>query len=625
MPSFFTNTELHSSMPQDGIAYDGYDEFIKNLQEDLENDDSLDNDKEDSSIADGDEDDKDLPVSSSPNKNLQRSKRKRKPKYQRDPTDDMSRSVDEKEVMRLIVQRSKAQQDKNYVRADDILDELNNVHEVYVWDREGLWSCSSIAPGRRYKADRNNARGGGKQFGRNGHDYQQIGDGIDTNVCTLPLHEIHSLIAKRLEYKLVKKFDKADEVQSLLYDNGVKVHDKLLQWRADSGIFADIDGMVAGAGKPFEINEFSETLQTAKLLPKIEELVAIRDQARYSFNYGEADSLRVVLWENYRVAVDDRSRTYSIGGDFGPYGTFRWTDGGPINPRKGRDMESARDWRVVGGMYIQSPLSKIVNEEDKEEINNLIHDRLEAKRVQDFEVADLIRDHLYQEYEISVDDRMRQWSVGGDFDQKDRQSVREKSPTSPDGKLSSYYVRKHNRRGGTGHLSKEEISLVEAMIQRRSEEMSRFNKQAAMSIRNGLKKRFYVVIDDINGEWHIRGNDYILSPSWEGRDLPKDIEESREEIEKLIRERAQAKYEKDYNRADEIRSDLKDTYSIKLDDRLKEWNIDAEPGTVDESKSSLSKMSVLQMKDRLHELGLPVSGKKADLLNRLSKQLKLEN
>ena len=565
-------------MPQDDTVHDGYDEFIKNLQQDLEND-SFDIYKEDSHKTDADADadadaNADGQIGSSPNKSPRRSKRKRKPKYQRDPTDDMSRSVDEKEVMRLIVQRSKAQQDKNYVRADDILDELNNVHEVYVWDRDGLWSCSSIAPGRRYKGNASNVRGGGKQFGRNGHDYQQIGDGVDTNVCTLPIHEIHSLIAKRLEYKLVKKFDKADEVQSILYDNGVKVHDKLLQWRADSGIFADIDGMVAGAGKPFEINEFSETLQNAELLPEIEELVAARDQGRYSSNYAEADRLRKVLWENYRVAVDDRTRTYSIGGDFGPNGTFRWTDGGPINPRKGRDTESARDWRVVGGMYIQSPLSKPVNAEDKEEVNNLIHDRLEAKRVQDFVVADMIKDHLYQEYEISVDDRMRQWSVGGEFDQKDRQSILKDSPTSVDGKLSSCYVRKHNRRGGTGHLSELEVSLVEAMIQRRSEEMSRFNKQAAMSIRNGLKKKFYVVIDDINGEWHIRGNDYILSSSWESRALPKDVEESREEIEKLIRERAQAKFEKDYTRADEIRSDLKITYGIQIDDRLKEWNID---------------------------------------------------
>lgn len=638
-------------MPQDDMFYDGYDDFIRNIEQDLENN-SFDiyKDKEDSSSSSSSQGGKGTDTNGRTAKNQQRSKRKRKPAYQRDPTDDMSRSVNEQEVLRLIVQRSKAQQDRNFVLADDILDELNNVHEVYVWDRDGLWSCSSIAPGRRFKNnvtpnrngnDPNHAgRGGGsnnRQFGRNGHDYEQIGDGIDSNLCSLPLHEIHALLSKRLEFKLVKKFDKADEIQSILYENGVKVHDKLKQWRADSGIFADIDGMVAGAGKPFEMNEFSEPLaiEDADLLPEIEELVAARDEARSSTNYIEADHLREVLWENFRVAVDDTSRTYSMGGDFGPHGTFRWTDyegivgGGPVNPRKGRDVESSRDWRVFGGMYTQSPLSQALNEEDKEEVNNLIHDRLEAKRVKDFDVADLIKDHLYQEYEISVDDRLRQWSVGGEFDNQATQSLRQDSPTTPDGRLSSSsYVKTYNRRGGTGHLSEREVTLIEAMVQRRSDELSRFNRQAAQSIRNGLKQKYFVVIDDINGEWHVRGNDFILSPSWEGRHLPIEVEESREEIEKLIRERAQAKFEKDYARADEIRSDLRDTYDIMLDDRLKEWSIGADApvkqGAMShDSKSSITKMTVLQLKDRLSDFGLSGSGKKTDLIDRLLKQLEL--
>ena len=138
-------------MPQDDMFYDGYDDFIRNIEQDLNNN-SFDiyKDKEDSSASS-----QGGKAGTNANgrlaKSQQRSKRKRKPAYERDPTDDMSRSVNEQEVMRLIVQRSKAQQDRNFVLADDILDELNNVHEVYVWDRDGLWSCSSIAPGRRFK------------------------------------------------------------------------------------------------------------------------------------------------------------------------------------------------------------------------------------------------------------------------------------------------------------------------------------------------------------------------------------------------------------------------------------------------------------------------------------------
>ena len=668
-PHSSIHTQLfQNALPQDDKFYDGYDDFIKNLQQDLENDsfDIYNDDnkyerqrqrqrqqREQTSPANNDDDDDDDSRQYSPSysqsQSPQRRIKKQKPGYRRDPTDDMSKTVNEKEVTRLISLRTKAQHERNYVVADDIRDELNTAHGVYVWDKDGLWSASPVAPSRRYNnyaaasaassdgigvsdarsRDRDRDRDNGRQsprkprqFGRHGHDYTQIGDEIDAASCPLPIHEIHSLIARRLEHKLSRQYDKADEIQSTLYDNGVKIHDKLKQWRADGGIFADMEAIAAG--KPFQINEYSGAIDDigTGALAVIEQLVTTRDDARAGFDYAEADRLRAVLWDTYRVAVDDKSRSYSLGGDFGPDGTFRWTDDGPINPRKGRDPALSRDWRVFGGMYTKSLFSESVKEEDEEEIYNLIHDRLEAKRVKDYAVADLIRDHLYQIYHISVDDQLRQWSVGGEFDDSATESLRKNSPTAPDGKLTSSYIRRYNRRGGTGHLTDTEVSMVEAMIQRRSEEMSRFNRQAAESIRNGLKNKYYVIIDDINDEWHIRGNDFILSPAWEGH-LPPAVEESREEIEKLIRERSQAKGEKDFTRADEIRADLFETYNVKMDDRIKEWSVmdggrrKSSSSLVDESESSLSKLTVLELKDKLRASDLPVTGRKADLIQRI--------
>ena len=72
----------------------------------------------------------------------------------------------------------------------------------------------------------------------------QICDAIDTNVYQLSLQEIHPLIAQRIECKLTKRFREADEIQQTLYESGVKVHDKLRQWRADSGVFEDMDQFV---------------------------------------------------------------------------------------------------------------------------------------------------------------------------------------------------------------------------------------------------------------------------------------------------------------------------------------------------------------------------------------------
>jgi len=40
--------------------------------------------------------------------------------------------------------------------------------------------------------------------------------------------------------------------------------------------------------------------------------------------------------------------------------------------------------------------------DDVEEVWNLIHDRLETGKVRDYDVADMILDHLYEEYRRSV-------------------------------------------------------------------------------------------------------------------------------------------------------------------------------------------------------------------------------
>ena len=686
-------------MPNDNQFYDGYEEFIRNLQQDLENDsfDIYDNDditilQEDSTTpttSTTKEEEKDVTTHSNNPKSHNRNNyhknnskpytnnnnnnyHKRKiPKYKRDRNDeknnDLTLKINEPLITKLIMERSKAQRERNYEKADRILYDLNNIHHVYVWDKDRLWSVSPIAPSRRYNSNNNNNNGrnnyhqgkgrkgrtttvtSGNQrfepnkFGRNGHDYVQIGEEINPDICPLSLQEIHSLLSKRLEYKLIKQYHKADEIQSQLYTNGVRVHDKLKQWRGDGGIFADIEGMLSN--KEYTINPYSEKVEDESMVQEITELVVDWAETRKKFDYKNADIMRQELWDIYRVAVDDKSRTWSKGGDFGPEGTFRWTDDGPINPR--RDIErSKRDWREVG-MYTKSKYSEELEnhgEEEEEEIWNLVHDRLEARRVKDFDVADLIRDHLYKEYRVSVDDQLRQWSVGGEFDEEERRSVRTASPTTADGKMTSSFVRVYNQRGGNGHLSNKKVALVKAMIQRRSEEMARYNQKASESIRIGLKKKYYVIIDDVNCEWHVRGNDFILSPKLDMDSISEEVKAARTEIEALIRERSQAKGEGDFQRADEIRTDLYETYRIALDDRVKEWSVDITydgdeftsdiddevqnlgsdhdgPDDLDNSDDleSLSSLTVAKLRKKLKAAGLPVSGRKAELIDRLMK------
>jgi cysteinyl-tRNA synthetase len=339
-----------SVLPNDNQFYDGYEEFIRNLQQDLEND-SFDIYYDNNNIHNSDDnredriqdDDNEI----NPKKNGKKisstsstkSKRKRNtvssppkttsftpstplPKYKRDKNDDkkLLQPDEYKQITSLIKERSLAQRERNYQKADDILYELNNVHGIYVWDKDRLWSVSAIAPSRRY---RNVSDGGGgvnsnsnyvldtNRFGKNGHDYIQIGDGIDKNICQLELHEIHKLLSKRLEYKLLKQYNKADEIQSQLYDNGVRVHDKLKQWRCDGGIFADVEGLLSD--REYTINQFSDPVEDDLLVKAIEDMVREWGMMKKKCNYYEADRIRQVLWDQYRVAVDDKSRTWSYG------------------------------------------------------------------------------------------------------------------------------------------------------------------------------------------------------------------------------------------------------------------------------------------------------------------------
>jgi cysteinyl-tRNA synthetase len=684
----FISTILSAS---DDDFFDGYDDFIASLEQDSGKD-SFERYRDDNN-----------PVRQDRGRQ-QRPDSRRSVQYKRDPTDDPSVSVDINLVSNLLEKRSQAKSERNFNLADDIRDQLQNDLGVYVWDKEGVWSTSPLSPSKKYdgknksmmRSDRrgsNQDRRGSnnrdrfgrdrrgpktREFGRHGHDYVQIGDGIDTEKCPLSLDEIHKLLAQRLEYKLNRDFRMADEIQGVLLQNGVWVHDKMKHWRADGGVFSDIDtGRTSNsANGPIEytISTYSEPMDDEEKIAEIQNMVVLRASFRSQSNYKEADDVRDKLWNDYNVAVDDRTKSWSVGGSFGPNGTFKWTERGPVDPRRGVDPALAKDWREVG-MYTQSPHSRgLDNPENEEEVNNLVHDRLEAKRVRDYKVADYIRDHLYKEYDVTVDDKLRQWSVGGEFGAI-ASSFSMNSPTAPDGKRLGPYHRTYNLRGGTGHLSDKDVALVEAMIKRRSEEMARYNREAAESIRNGLKAKFYVILDDINGEWHVRGNEYVLSPSFKSK-VPTFIEESLSEIEALIRERVQAKMERDFDRADEIRADLLDTYGITIDDRLKEWRIketnfytnDEEEGDdgeeeeddddndnvaissewddqvesneivnenididdeeqnededVDTDEESmdeefLSKLTVVQLKDKLKALGLPVSGKKADLITRL--------
>ena len=66
-----------------------------------------------------------------------------------------------------------------------------------------------------------------------GHDYIQVGGPVNPALCLLSELEIHDMIRKRMQCKFRKDFNSADNMNTILQQAGVFVHDPTGQWRAD--------------------------------------------------------------------------------------------------------------------------------------------------------------------------------------------------------------------------------------------------------------------------------------------------------------------------------------------------------------------------------------------------------
>ena len=122
-------------------------------------------------------------------------------------------------------------------------------------------------------------------------------------------------------------------------------------------------------------------------------------------------------------------------------------------------------------------------------------------------------------------------------------------------------------------------------------------------------------------------------------------------VEALVSERSQAKIAGEYDTADAIRDRLRNEFGVSVDDRVKEWVVDAQPRAapapaaepvVDDepfvvvdapteepaaaaeeapaggqSEEELSALTVPALKDLCRAAGLKVGGKKAELVERI--------
>ncbi len=331
--------------------------------------------------------------------------------YERDPND--FGNVDEQAVNDLLSTRLQYRKRKMFNEADDVRDELLNVHGVTVWDRDLMWTTQSRggggggrgrggrggdrfdrrggrggdrfdrSGGRGGRGGRGGGRGGGREnrFNEFGHDYTQLGS-IDTSVCTLGEGEIHSMIRERMECKFARDFRTADQIEQDLMNAGVEVHDGFKEWRADGQTWrrsqrGDRDSFGPRPPKVYSQRGPGKGL-SAEDIEEISAMVAERSECKAEANYARADELVDMLNDKYNVNVDDRNA----------------------------------EWSLLSEEYLLSPDTAFVPEEKVQiEIEKKLGERILARKARNFDLADEIREELLTVYSVDVDDRAKEWIV----------------------------------------------------------------------------------------------------------------------------------------------------------------------------------------------------------------------
>ena len=559
--------------------------------------------------------------------------------YTRDTSRDSS-NVDVAAVEGLIQERSQAKRNRDYETADAIRDQLMNDFHVGIDDREKTWrtgvSRSGSGRGNFGNRGRNRGsphRGGGgrrprQDFGPNGHDYSLTADS-GPNASGMSDQEINQMISERLMAKLSRDFGTADAIQVDLVARGVFVHDGIKEYRTDGVAYGDFSerrgnprgnpGPTRGSRNDAVAYRKSSYSGDAEGIEDemIDKLVAERLNCKMMRDFEKADAIREGLRSKYNVLIDDRLKMWSVGGDFGEEHNAR--------------RELSHQFATRG--YIKSKSSLSISEEDEAYIQEQLDERAAAKRDRDFRTADDIRENLLQQFDVSVNDKMKLWSVGGAFEEAGGKTRAARGV--------------YTRRGG-GNLSEDAVAEIQDLLMERYQHKKNRDFEAADYIRDDLMNRYDVKIDDRSSEWRVDTDEYAASYTG---NLDED---TIAEINGKIAERFQCKRDRDYETADAIRDGLNESYGVVIDDRTKEWRVEGvveeeeddffkdldaaldeelsdtdseedyseeeeeeEAPSVSISEEELSQCTVPVLKEKLRDAGLPVSGKKSELIERL--------
>ena len=388
------------------------------------------------------------------------------------------------------------------------------------------------------------------------HDYslEANSDPAINEACTFTEDQIHQLIARRLECKKRRNFSDADRILDALHKNGIHLQDKARKYRVDGENHF-------GRRKHYVQRGASIGLSNLAL---VEEMVEERARYKRMRDYHRSDEITTTLKEKYGVRVDDRRREWSF-----------------VEKRSGGGGQEESTATIE--CYVPTPLAPKDHPTHTmaDEVKEIIRDRLEersiARKSKDYKTSDRILEKLQEDYSIVVDDRTKEWKVV--FSDDSLYDENENDPFAREAKLS--------RRS--------------AFVQTRRE------------VPFGGNER------DINTRWDDRDSNKPYSNRDDRRvdDALSRILGNIEADDDVKEEEKEAEEDDDEDVTNSSPTFVsKDEGLAPRNENPEGVGISAE-GVDEETVDSLGSLTVVALKEKLRTAGLPVSGKKSELIDRL--------
>lgn len=348
---------------------------------------------------------------------------------------------------------------------------------------------------------------------------------------------------------------------------------------------------------------------------QIHHLIAKRLECKKRRNFEDADRILEALNKN-GIYIQDKARKFRVDGE--------------------NHFGRRKHYVQRGGNY--------GGKENLAEVEELVEERARYKRMRDYFRSDEVTSVLRDKYRVRVDDRRREWSF------IEQNAFEEKKKDAKDTPVEFYVPTPLAPKDHATHTMDDETKdyirdqLMERSIARKSKDY-----KTADRLLEALTTAYFIVVDDRTKEWKVISTDDSYFDDTENDPFVKEATLSQRSAF-VQTTRGNDTNDRNFNRAGDSdgwfsnRDDsLEDELSriIDNDDADKDWDdasSDEETSAVNESldqveeisaveetveepsgetADDLTSLTVVALKEKLRMAGLPVSGRKQELIDRI--------